>query len=66
MDGEEGRAWRRMSPRAQSGAGGGIELTLEIAGTAGDAGYPPDVVDTVTANARDLELDEDGLGFEKD
>ena len=46
--------------------GAGIELTLEIAGTAGDAGYPPDVVDTVTANARDLKLDEDGLGFEKD
>ena len=46
--------------------GAGIELTLEIAGTAGEAGYPPDVVDTVTANARDLRLDEDELGFEKD
>ena len=46
--------------------GAGIELTLETAGTAGEAGYPPDVVDTVTANARDLKLDEDELGFEKD
>ena len=43
-----------------------IALTLEIEGTAGEAGYPPDVVDTVTANARDLKLDEGELGFEKD
>ena len=46
--------------------GAGIELTLEIAGTAGEGGYPSDVVETVTANARDLKLDDGALGFEED
>ena len=43
-----------------------ITLTLEIEGTSDEAGYPPDVVDIVTANARALKLDEGELGFEKD
>ena len=43
--------------------GSNLRLTLEIAGRAGDDGYPKDVVDTVEANARDLKLDESALGF---
>ena len=43
--------------------GSNLRLTLEIAGRAGDDGYPKDVVDTVKANARDLKLDESALGF---
>ena len=35
------------------------------AGAAADGGYPEDVVDTVKANARDLRLDENSLGFEE-
>lgn len=31
-----------------------------------ELGYPPDVVDTVTANARDLKLDEEQWGFEEE
>ena len=45
--------------------GSNLRLHLEIEGAAGDGGYPGDVVDTVKANARDLRLDETGLGFEK-
>ena len=44
--------------------GSEIALTLEIHGSAGEAGYPEDVVDTVAANARDLKLSEGDLGFE--
>ena len=43
-----------------------ITLTLEIHGSAGEAGYPEDVVDTVLANARDLKLSEGDLGFEEE
>ncbi len=43
-----------------------IALTLEIHGSAGEAGYPEDVVDTVVANARDLKLSEGDLGFEEE
>ena len=46
--------------------GSNLRLTLEIAGRAGDDGYPKDVVDTVKANARDLKLDESVLGFAED
>ena len=42
-----------------------LRLHLEIEGVAGDGGYPEDVVDTVEANARDLRLDDDNLGFEE-
>ena len=42
-----------------------LRLHLEIEGVAGDGGYPGDVVDTVQANARDLGLDENSLGFEE-
>ena len=45
--------------------GSALRLHLEIEGTAGDGGYPEDVVDTVQANARDLRLDDDNLGFEE-
>ena len=45
--------------------GARIELTLEIEGAADESGYPPDIMETVTANARDLNLDAD-LGFEED
>ncbi|MDE0459206.1 MAG: DUF499 domain-containing protein [Chromatiales bacterium] len=45
--------------------GSTLRLQLEIEGAAGDGGYPEDVVDTVKANARDLRLDETGLGFEE-
>ena len=45
--------------------GSALRLHLEIEGTAGDGGYPEDVVDTVKANARDLRLDDDNLGFEE-
>ena len=45
--------------------GSSLRLHLEIEGTAGDGGYPEDVVHTVKANARDLRLDETGLGFEE-
>ena len=46
--------------------GSSLKLTLEIDGRAGDGGYPKDVVETVKANARDLKLDGDSLGFEED
>ena len=42
-----------------------LRLHLEIEGVAGDGGYPGDIVDTVQANARDLGLDENNLGFEE-
>lgn len=43
-----------------------LQLNLEIQGYAGEAGYPKDVVETVKANARDLGLDINTLGFEED
>ena len=46
--------------------GAEIKLTLEIEGAAGEDGYPPDVVEIVTANARDLNLNDGDLGFEED
>ena len=45
--------------------GSALRLHLEIEGVAGDGGYPGDVVDTVQANARDLGLDGNNLGFEE-
>ena len=45
--------------------GSSIALTLEIQGSGGEDGYPEDVVETVKANARDLELNDDDLGFEE-
>ena len=45
--------------------GSTLRLHLEIGGVDGDGGYPGDVVDTVRANARDLRLDENNLGFEE-
>ncbi len=39
-------------------------MSVEIRGDAHEAGYPPDVVGTVKANARDLKLDEDTWEFE--
>ena len=46
--------------------GSTLRLTLDIEGRAGEGGYPKDVVDTVKANARDLNLDESALGFTED
>ena len=46
-------------------SGSRLRLHLEIEGTADNGGYPKDVVDTVKANARDLRLDENSLGFEE-
>ena len=47
--------------------GSSLQLSLEIDGRAADGGgYPKDVVDTVTANARDLRLGGDTLGFEEE
>ena len=46
--------------------GAEIKLTLEIEGAAGEGGYPPDIVEIVTANARDLKLDDGDSGFEED
>ena len=46
--------------------GSTLRLTLEIDGRAGEGGYPKDVVETVKANARDLKLDGNVLGFEED
>ena len=46
--------------------GSEIALTLEIHGSAGETGYPEDVVDTIVANARDLKLSEGDLGFEEE
>ena len=45
--------------------GSRLRLNLEIEGAAADSGYSEDVVDTVKANARDLRLDENSLGFEE-
>ena len=45
--------------------GSDLRLHLEIEGAAGDGGYPEDIVGTVRANARDLRLDENNLGFEE-
>ena len=46
--------------------GSSLRVTLEIHGSAGEPGYPKDVVDTVRANARDLSVDEKKFGFEGD
>ncbi len=46
--------------------GSTLHLTPEIDGRAGNGGYPKDVVETVKANARDLKLDGNPLGFEED
>ena len=43
--------------------GSSIVLTLEIQGSSGKDGYPEDVVEVVKANARDLKLNADHLGF---
>ena len=45
--------------------GSNIALTLEIKGTGGEDGYPEDVIEVVKANARDLKLSDDDLGFEE-
>ena len=45
--------------------GSSLRLTLELEGTAGEQGYPEDVVDTVKANARDLKMDDQSFGFEE-
>ena len=45
--------------------GSRLRLNLEIEGMSEDGGYPEDVVGTVKANARDLRLDENNLGFEE-
>ena len=45
--------------------GSSIALTLEIQGSGGEDGYPEDVVEVVKANARDLKLNDDDLGFEE-
>ena len=37
--------------------GSALRLTLELAGTITEQGWPEDVVDTVSANARDLKLE---------
>ena len=48
------------------GNGRTVRVSVEIQGDAQEEGYPPDVVDTVKANARDLKLDEQSWGFETD
>ena len=48
------------------GNGSTVRVSVEIQGNAQEAGYPPDVVETVKANARDLKLDEQSWGFETD
>lgn len=45
--------------------GSRLSLTLELAGESGENGYPEDVVKTVEANARDLKLKPEDLGFEE-
>ena len=47
-------------------SGSTLRLTLEIDGRAGDSGYPKDVIETVSANVRDLKLDADAVGFEEE
>ncbi|TGP85627.1 MULTISPECIES: DUF499 domain-containing protein [unclassified Mesorhizobium] len=44
-------------------AGSSLKITLEIEGSS-SGGYPPDVVDVVRANLRDLKLDVSEVGFE--
>ncbi|MDE0176181.1 MAG: DUF499 domain-containing protein [Defluviicoccus sp.] len=46
--------------------GSSIALTVEIQGSGGEDGYPEDVVEVVKANARDLKLNDDDLGFEEE
>ena len=46
--------------------GSTVRMSVDIRGDAQEAGYPPDVVDTVKANARDMKLDEEQWGFEED
>ena len=45
--------------------GSRLALTLELTGESGDGGYSEDVVETVKANARDLRLKLEDLGFEQ-
>ena len=45
--------------------GSTVRVTLELAGRAGEEGYPKDVVEIVKANARDLEIDGESFGFER-
>ena len=46
--------------------GSQVKLTLEIQGKGGNSGYPEDVVKTVKANAGDLKLDDECMGFAED
>ena len=46
--------------------GARIELKLDIQGLAGETGYSKDVVETVLANVRDLKLEVEASGFEKE
>ena len=46
--------------------GSTVRVNVEIRGDAQETRYPTDVVDTVKANARDLELDEEQWGFEEE
>ena len=46
--------------------GSTVRVSVDIRGDAQEAGYPPDVVDTVQANARDLKLDKEQWGFEEE
>ena len=46
--------------------GSTLRVSVEIIGSAGDAGYPDDVLEVVQANAHDLNLGKDTWGFEKD
>ena len=44
--------------------GSTVRVSIEIEGTAQEGGYPPDVVETVKANARNLKLEERQWGLE--
>ena len=44
--------------------GSTVRVSVEIEGRAVEGGFPPDVVETVKANAHDLKLDEAQWGFE--
>lgn len=45
--------------------GATVRVTLDLEGDAGKDGYPKDVVEIVKANARDLKIDQHGMGFER-
>lgn len=59
------RARTRHRVELTRSPGATVRGTLDLEGRSGKDGYPKDVVGMVKANARDLKIDQHGIGFEQ-